>query len=46
MAQSITIKLDDEIHKKLKITATEEGKTIQNFVENLIKEKLVKKGKI
>lgn len=38
--KSITIILEPEIHKKLKLAATMKDKTIQKFVEELIKKEV------
>lgn len=38
--KSITIILEPETHKKLKLAATMQDKTIQNLVEELIKKEV------
>lgn len=45
MAQSMTIKLDEELHKQIKIKAAMEGITLKEYVLGLIKEDLEKTNK-
>lgn len=40
--KTITIRLDDELHKELKIKTINEGETIQNYVVSLIQNELQK----
>lgn len=43
MAKSITIRLDEQLHKDAKIQATKEDKTLQAYLIELIKQDLAKK---
>jgi len=43
MAKSITIRLDEDLHKKAKLQATEEDKTLQSYVIELIEKDLAGK---
>lgn len=38
--KSVAIKVDDEFHRRMKITATKKGKTIKEYVVELIKRDL------
>lgn len=40
--KNISFKVEDELHKDIKIKATEEGKSIKEFILNLIKQELKK----
>ncbi|WP_294065494.1 toxin-antitoxin system HicB family antitoxin [uncultured Fusobacterium sp.] len=40
--KNISFKVEDEFHKQLKIKATEEGKSIKEYVIELIKKDLEK----
>lgn len=40
MAQSMTIRIDEELHKQAKIKATIEGISLKEYILNLIKEDL------
>lgn len=42
MAQSMTIRMDEELHKQAKIKATMEGISLKDYIVNLIKEDLSK----
>lgn len=39
----VNIEIDSEIHKKLKVVCAMEEKTIQQLINDLLKEKLIKK---
>lgn len=41
MIKTITLRLDDELHKRLKIKTVEEGTTIQEYLTLLVKRELV-----
>lgn len=43
--KNIAFQIDDEFHKKIKIQATEEGKTIKDYIIELIKKDLEQKNK-
>ncbi|MBP3930517.1 MAG: toxin-antitoxin system HicB family antitoxin [Peptostreptococcaceae bacterium] len=45
MAQSMTIRIDEELHKQAKIKATIEGISLKEYILNLIKEDLAKAAK-
>ncbi|MDY2584013.1 MAG: toxin-antitoxin system HicB family antitoxin [Clostridium perfringens] len=45
MAQSMTIRLDEELHKQIKIKATMEGKTVTDYILGLAIEDLKKSNK-
>jgi len=38
------ISIDKELHKKIKVYASSEDKSIKDFLEEIIKEKLKEKG--
>lgn len=40
--KNISFKVEDELHKDIKIKATEEGKSIKEFILDLIKQELKK----
>jgi len=40
--KALTVRVDDDFHKKIKIKTAIEGITIQNYIINLIKEDLKK----
>ncbi len=40
--KNIAFPVEDELHKKIKIKATEEGKTIKDYIIELIKKDLEK----
>lgn len=40
--KNIFFKVEDELHKDIKIKATEEGKSIKEFILDLIKQELKK----
>lgn len=40
--KNISFKVEDEFHKEIKIKATEEGKSIKEFILDLIKKELKK----
>lgn len=40
--KNISFKVEDEFHKKIKIKATEEGKSIKEFILDLIRKELKK----
>lgn len=40
--KNISFKVEDEFHKKIKIKATEDGKTIKEFILDLIRKELKK----
>jgi predicted DNA binding CopG/RHH family protein len=40
--KTITLRLDDELHKELKIKMAQEGTTIQDYIVNFIKKDLEK----
>ncbi|WP_371744424.1 toxin-antitoxin system HicB family antitoxin [Exiguobacterium sp. PFWT01] len=41
--KSLTVRLDEELHKEMKIQAINEGMTIQKYLVSLIKADLEKK---
>ena len=43
MAKSITIRLDEQLHKDVRIQATKEGKTLQSYLIELVKKDLANK---
>lgn len=43
--KALTVRVDDELHKKLKFKMVEEETTIQDYVLNLIKKDLVESEK-
>lgn len=45
VAQSMTIRIDEELHKQAKIKATIEGISLKEYILNLIKEDLAKAAK-
>lgn len=45
MAQSMTIRLDEELHKKIKIKATMEGKTVTDYILELVNKDLEESNK-
>jgi predicted DNA binding CopG/RHH family protein len=38
--KTITIRLDDELHKEIKVKMATEGTTIQDYIINLVKKDL------
>lgn len=40
--KAVAIKVDDEFHKQMKLRATEEGKSIKEYVAELIEKDLQK----
>lgn len=40
--KNISFKIEDELHKEIKIKATKEGKSIKEFILDLIKKELEK----
>ena len=43
--KTMTIKLDEEFYKKIKLKALQENKTIKDYILNLVKEDLRKEEK-
>ena len=42
--KQVAIRLDEEFYKKIRLTLIKEGKSFQEYVENLIKEDMGKRG--
>lgn len=43
--KAFTVRIDEELHKELKIMLINKGESIQNYVINKIKEDLAKENK-
>lgn len=43
--KTMTIRLDEELHKRIKLKAVKEGKTVKDYILNLVKQDLEKEGK-
>lgn len=43
--KTMTIRLDEELHKRIKLKAVKEGKTVKDYILNLVKEDLRKEEK-
>ncbi|OPJ60467.1 CopG family transcriptional regulator [Clostridium chromiireducens] len=43
--KTITLRLEDEFHKKIKLKTVQEDTTIQDYIVNLIKNDLLEKNK-
>lgn len=38
--KTMTIRLDEELHKRIKLKAVKEGKTVKDYILNLVKKDL------
>lgn len=38
--KTMTIRLDEELHKRIKLKAVKEGKTVKDYILNLVKQDL------
>lgn len=43
--KTMTIRLDEELHKRIKLKAVKEGKTVKDYILNLVKQDLEKEEK-
>jgi predicted DNA binding CopG/RHH family protein len=43
IVKTITLRLEEELHKELKLKTIQDGTTIQNYITELIKKDLKKK---
>ena len=43
--KTMTIRLDEELHKRIKLKAVKEGKTVKDYILNLVKQDLGEEGK-